>query len=66
MGMHNDQYGKKHYDVTWRPRTCIWLVLQCRCYWSRCINENDVTCLLVTQFVMIEGTDQTLIETYFD
>ena len=30
------------------------------------IYENDVTCLLATQFVMYEGADQTHIETHFD
>ena len=45
---------------------CVWLVLQCRCYWSRCTNDNDVTCLLATQFVINEGTDQTHIGPYFD
>ena len=29
-------------------------------------NENDVICLLATQFVMNEGADQTPIETYFE
>ena len=47
-----------------QKRVC--LVMQGRCYWSRCTNENDVACLLATQFVKNEGADQTQIETYFD
>ena len=47
-----------------QKRVC--LVMQGRCYWSCCTNENDVACLLATQFVKNEGADQTQIETYFD
>ena len=47
------------------PNNCQ-SVFQCRCYWSRLTNKNDVTCLLASQFVMNEGADQTQIEIYFD